>query len=41
MLGLHYYTGFSLVVASGVYSLVALEGHLLAVASLAVEHGLQ
>ena len=41
VLGLHCYTGFSLVVASGVYSLVALEGHLLAVASLAVEHGLQ
>ena len=41
VLGLHCYTGFSLVVASGGYSLDALEGHLLAVASLAVEHGLQ
>ena len=40
-LGLHCFTKFSLVVASGGYSLVAVHRLLIAVASLAAEHGLQ
>ena len=34
-----YWAGFSLVVASEGYSLVAVPGHLIAVAALVVEHG--
>ena len=40
MLGLHCFEGFSLVAASGVYSLVVVLVFLMAVVSLA-EHGLQ
>ena len=40
VLGLHCSAGFSLVVASGGYSLVAVCGLLIAVASLIAEHGL-
>ena len=40
MLGLHCCSGFSLVAASGGYSLVAVCGLLIAVASLVVEHRL-
>ena len=40
MLGLHCGVGFSLVVISRDYSLVAVSGPLIAVASLVVEHGL-
>ena len=39
VLGLHYCTGFSLVVAIGGYSPVAGHRLLIAVASLAAEHG--
>ena len=39
-LGLHCCMGFSLVVASGGYSLVAVCGFLIAVTSLGVEQGL-
>ena len=38
--GLRFCTGFSLVVASGGYTLAAVRGLLLAVASLVVEHRL-
>ena len=38
-LGLHCYTGFSLVAASGGYSLVMMCGLLIVVASLVVELG--
>ena len=41
VLGLPCCVGFSLAVASGGYSLVAVHGLLIAVASLAVEHRLQ
>ena len=41
VLGLHCFEGFSLVVASGGYSLVAVHGLLIAVASLFVVQGLQ
>ena len=40
LLGLRCYMGFSLVAKSGGYSLVAVRGILLAVASLAAEHRL-
>ena len=40
MLGLHCYTSFSLVGASGGYSLAAVHGFLIAVASLVAEQGL-
>ena len=40
MLGLRCSVGFSLVVASGDYSLVAVHGLLIAVVSLVAEHGL-
>ena len=40
VLGLHCCTGFSLVVVSGDYSLVAMCGLLTAVDSLVLEHGL-
>ena len=40
MLGLHYYLGFCLVAASRAYSLVAVHGLLIVVASLVEEHGL-
>ena len=40
VLGLHCFEGFSLVVASGGYSLVAVHGLLTVVASLVAEHGL-
>ena len=40
MLGLHCYTSFSLVVASGGYSLAGQHRLLIAVPSLVVEHGL-
>ena len=39
-LGLHCFVGFSRVVTSGVYSLVAMRGLLIVVASLVSEHGL-
>ena len=39
MLGLHCYSGFSLAVVSGSYSLAVVCGLLIAVASLAAEHG--
>ena len=41
MLGLHCCAGFSLVVASGGYSLISVCGLLIAVASLVAEDGLQ
>ena len=41
VLGLHSCTGFSLVVASRDYSLVAMPGIFVAVSSLVAEHGLQ
>ena len=41
VLGLHCCSGFSLVVASRAYSLVAVHGLLTAVASLVAEHRLQ
>ena len=41
MLGLCCCAGFSLAAASGGYSLVAVHGLLIAVASLVVEHRLQ
>ena len=41
VLGLHYCAGFSLVVVSGDCSLVAVWGHLTAVASLVAERGLK
>ena len=40
LLGLHCYTGFSLVVASGICSLVVVHRLLIAVASLVGERGL-
>ena len=40
VLGLHYCMSFSLFAASGSYSLVAMRGLLIAMASLAAEHGL-
>ena len=40
VLGLHCYVGFSLVAASGGYSLAAVHRFLIAVASPVVEHGL-
>ena len=40
VLGLHCYTGFSLVAETRGYSLVALHGLPVAVASLVAEHGL-
>ena len=39
MLGLHCCTGFSLIVVSGGYSVVAVEGPLIAVTSLDAEQG--
>ena len=41
VLGLHCCSGFSLVVVSRAYSLVAVHGFPTAVASLVAEHGLQ
>ena len=40
MLGLHYYSGFSLVATSRGYSLVAVSGLLITMASLLEEHRL-
>ena len=40
VLGLHYWKGFSLVAASWDYSLVAVRGLLIRVASLVAEHRL-
>ena len=40
MLGLHCCVGFSLVVVTGGYSLVAVRGLLVELASLVAEHGL-
>ena len=40
VLGLHCCAGFSLIAGSGDYSLVAVRGLLIVVASLVVEHGL-
>ena len=41
MLGLHCYTGFSLVVVSGGYSLVEVQGLLIVVVSLVEQYRLQ
>ena len=41
MLGLHYYSGFSLVATSMGYSLAAVSGLLITVASLLEEHRLE
>ena len=41
VLGLHCFLGFSLVMSSGGYYLVELQGLLIAMTSLGLEHGLQ